>query len=437
MTTRLPQEVYEELGFTHEQFEKAMAMVQELGSNRAADKAMGLSSGTVARWARAWLLASRALEENPQADPREILAGLKLSRRVNPGGLAEQGNLAGMSDPDSPEAMEALEAFRRGAGLAPTGQTATPPGRGLTESQELGEGDGLAQITPATAAETPPAGGSATPPMAGLLDGLSARPRRTQRFGASDTAAIPRSLTGQTEASLNGGGLDPVTTLQAGLGPREQQDRAEDDVGQRANGALIASLQASVDAIGRNLIKPDAVASLIEQVRRDIADLSQLTQQGLTGHDQKAMAIQQRLETLVQGLQALSDVSAQWSAFDSQFGEGLRSKLEPASAMLRQVIEQYAGFAEQIQQLQLGQQQGIEQSDPNHLINRVETLIGQVDLLARASDLGLVREQLTGLRGLLESAPLASSGGASSTLGADAAQVQQLVAALDARLEQY
>ncbi|NDG55436.1 MAG: hypothetical protein EBX56_05700, partial [Betaproteobacteria bacterium] len=412
-------------------------MVQELGSNRAADKAMGLSSGTVARWARAWLLASRALEENPQADPREILAGLKLSRRVNPGGLAEQGNLAGMSDPDSPEAMEALEAFRRGAGLAPTGQTATPPGRGLTESQELGEGDGLAQITPATAAETPPAGGSATPPMAGLLDGLSARPRRTQRFGASDTAAIPRSLTGQTEASLNGGGLDPVTTLQAGLGPREQQDRAEDDVGQRANGALIASLQASVDAIGRNLIKPDAVASLIEQVRRDIADLSQLTQQGLTGHDQKAMAIQQRLETLVQGLQALSDVSAQWSAFDSQFGEGLRSKLEPASAMLRQVIEQYAGFAEQIQQLQLGQQQGIEQSDPNHLINRVETLIGQVDLLARASDLGLVREQLTGLRGLLESAPLASSGGAASTLGADAAQVQQLVAALDARLEQY
>ncbi|NBU67951.1 MAG: hypothetical protein EBS52_12040, partial [Betaproteobacteria bacterium] len=187
-----------------------------------------------------------------------------------------------------------------------------------------------------------------------------------------------------------------------------QQDRAEDDVGQRANGALIASLQASVDAIGRNLIKPDAVASLIEQVRRDIADLSQLTQQGLTGHDQKAMAIQQRLETLVQGLQALSDVSAQWSAFDSQFGEGLRSKLEPASAMLRQVIEQYAGFAEQIQQLQLGQQQGIEQSDPNHLINRVETLIGQ-----------------------------ASSGGAASTLGADAAQVQQLVAALDARLEQY
>ncbi|NCU98701.1 MAG: hypothetical protein EBV62_08005, partial [Betaproteobacteria bacterium] len=69
MTTRLPQEVYEELGFTHEQFEKAMAMVQELGSNRAADKALGLSSGTVARWARAWLLASRALEENPQADP--------------------------------------------------------------------------------------------------------------------------------------------------------------------------------------------------------------------------------------------------------------------------------------------------------------------------------------------------------------------------------
>jgi hypothetical protein len=94
MTTRLPQEVYEELGFTHEQFEKAMAMVQELGSNRAADRAMGLSSGTVARWARAWLLASRALEENPQADPREILAGLKLSRRSVLGSLPETGNTA-------------------------------------------------------------------------------------------------------------------------------------------------------------------------------------------------------------------------------------------------------------------------------------------------------------------------------------------------------
>ncbi|NCX62714.1 MAG: hypothetical protein EBW84_08290, partial [Betaproteobacteria bacterium] len=140
MTTRLPQEVYEELGFTHEQFEKAMAMVQELGSNRAADKAMGLSSGTVARWARAWLLASRALEENPQADPREILAGLKLSRRVNPGGLAEQGNLAGMSDPDSPEAIEALEAFRRGAGLASSGQSGILAARRLSEPQDLADG---------------------------------------------------------------------------------------------------------------------------------------------------------------------------------------------------------------------------------------------------------------------------------------------------------
>ena len=100
MTTRLPQEVYEELGFTHEQFEKAMAMVQELGSNRAADRAMGLSSGTVARWARAWLLASRALEENPQADPREILAGLKLSRRSVLGSLPETGNTAVMAEPD-------------------------------------------------------------------------------------------------------------------------------------------------------------------------------------------------------------------------------------------------------------------------------------------------------------------------------------------------
>ena len=440
MTTRLPQEIYEELGFTHEQFENAMAMVQELGSNRAADRAMGLSSGTVARWARAWLLASRALEENPQADPREILAGLKLSRRSALGSLSEASNPAGMADPDSPEAMEALQAFRRGAGLAPSASSpsAAPGSSSTTGTNVAGSGEAESNSAPTanpqfSSSPMPAVGPSGSVPMGGLLDGLSARTRRTQRVGA-EPPIIPRSLAGQAEASASTG-AEGFAVLRDSLATRESSTRQ----GEVSNidPAMLTSLQASVDAIGRDLLKPDAVAGLVDQVRHDIAELSQLTQQGLASNDQQAITTQQRLEALAQSLQALTQLTAKWSAFDGQFGEGLKSSLEPANAMLRQVIEQYAGFASQIQQIQEAQRQGIQQSDPDLLASRVESLLGQVDLLARAADLGLVREQLANLQQLLQSATLASSGGQASALGSESVQVQQLVATMDARLEQH
>ena len=440
MTTRLPQEIYEELGFTHEQFENAMAMVQELGSNRAADRAMGLSSGTVARWARAWLLASRALEENPQADPREILAGLKLSRRSALGSLSEASNPAGMADPDSPEAMEALQAFRRGAGLVPSASSpsAAPGSSSTTGTNVAGSGGAESNSAPTanpqfSSSPMPAVGPSGSVPMGGLLDGLSARTRRTQRVGA-EPPIIPRSLAGQVEASASTG-AEGFGVIRDSLATRESSTRQ----GEVSNidPAMLTSLQASVDAIGRDLLKPDAVAGLVDQVRHDIAELSQLTQQGLASNDQQAITTQQRLEALAQSLQALTQLTAKWSAFDGQFGEGLKSSLEPANAMLRQVIEQYAGFASQIQQIQEAQRQGIQQSDPDLLASRVESLLGQVDLLARAADLGLVREQLANLQQLLQSATLASSGGQASALGSESVQVQQLVATMDARLEQH
>lgn len=440
MTTRLPQEIYEELGFTHEQFENAMAMVQELGSNRAADRAMGLSSGTVARWARAWLLASRALEENPQADPREILAGLKLSRRSALGSFSEASNPAGMADPDSPEAMEALQAFRRGAGLAPSASSpsAAPGSSSTTGTNVAGSGEAESNSAPTanpqfSSSPMPAVGPSGSVPMGGLLDGLSARTRRTQRVGA-EPPIIPRSLAGQVEASASTG-AEGFGVIRDSLATRESSTRQ----GEVSNidPAMLTSLQASVDAIGRDLLKPDAVAGLVDQVRHDIAELSQLTQQGLASNDQQAITTQQRLEALAQSLQALTQLTAKWSAFDGQFGEGLKSSLEPANAMLRQVIEQYAGFASQIQQIQEAQRQGIQQSDPDLLASRVESLLGQVDLLARAADLGLVREQLANLQQLLQSATLASSGGLASALGSESVQVQQLVATMDARLEQH
>jgi DNA repair exonuclease SbcCD ATPase subunit len=439
MTTRLPQEVYEELGFTHEQFEKAMAMVQELGSNRAADRAMGLSSGTVARWARAWLLASRALEENPQADPREILAGLKLSRRTNLSGTAELNPLAGMAEPDSPEALEALQAFRRGAGLAQDAQATAGPAANFPGQAQTSQGSPNPPDISAsdTAALSPsPPGGST--PMAGLLDGLSARSRRVQRLGASEPPNIPRSLTGAAESTAPIFGDERSSPLNEGASSRNNTDRtvATNGAGLIDSG-LIASLQASVDAMGRDLLKPDAMAGLIDQVRRDIADLAQLTQQGLANNDQQALSTQQRLEALSQSLGALSEMSENWARFDRQFGEDLKASLEPANAILQQVIAQHAGFATQIQQLQENQREGLQQTDPDRLANRLDALVDQVDLLARAADLGLVREQLASLQQLLQSAPLASSGGQMSSLGSDSAQVQQLVSAMDARLEQH
>ncbi len=269
--------------------------------------------------------------------------------------------------------------------------------------------------------------------MGGLLDGLSARTRRTQRVGA-EPPIIPRSLAGQAEASASTG-AEGFGVLRDSLATRESSTRQ----GEVSNidPAMLTSLQASVDAIGRDLLKPDAVAGLVDQVRHDIAELSQLTQQGLASNDQQAITTQQRLEALAQSLQALTQLTAKWSAFDGQFGEGLKSSLEPANAMLRQVIEQYAGFASQIQQIQEAQRQGIQQSDPDLLASRVESLLGQVDLLARAADLGLVREQLANLQQLLQSATLASSGGQASALGSESVQVQQLVATMDARLEQH
>ena len=449
MTTRLPQEVYEELGFTHEQFEKAMAMVQELGSNRAADKAMGLSSGTVARWARAWLLASRALEENPQADPREILAGLKLSRRANVGGLQDPGNASAMVDPDSPQAMEALQAFRRGAGLPSGAQELTPSDTAASQPNQSAT-DAIADQSRIAAGALPEAippssvAASGNPPITGLLDGLSARSRRTQRFGGAEPANIPRSLTGATEGGIVPALDEGLNVLRESLSIRDTsadtrglQTPSQQPASNGLDLSVVSSLQAAVEAIGRDSLKPDAMAGLIDQVRRDIADLSQLTQQGLASNDQQAVQTQSRLEALAQSFQALSEMASQWSRFDNQFGEGLRASLEPASMLLRQIIDQHAGFATQIQQLQESQKQELQQIDPHHVSNRLDSLIGQLDLLARAADLSLVRDQLSSLQQILQSAPLASSGGQVSSLGADAAQVQQLMMAMDARLEQY
>ncbi|NDG35650.1 MAG: hypothetical protein EBX57_10550, partial [Betaproteobacteria bacterium] len=69
---RLPGQVYRKLGFTHEEFEKAMVLVQQLGSNQAADQAMSLEPGTVAKWAKEWIKAQRETVQTQMPDAEAL-----------------------------------------------------------------------------------------------------------------------------------------------------------------------------------------------------------------------------------------------------------------------------------------------------------------------------------------------------------------------------
>lgn len=137
---RLPGQVYRKLGFTHEEFEKAMVLVQQLGSNQAADQAMSLEPGTVAKWAKEWIKAQRETVQTQMPDaealsPFELESGSEPSRPsrnayryskrsgARSGSAAASVSRADESELDDAEA--ALQAFRRGAELR--GSRVVPP----------------------------------------------------------------------------------------------------------------------------------------------------------------------------------------------------------------------------------------------------------------------------------------------------------------------
>ncbi len=76
---RLPSQAYQRLGFTHEQFEQAMMLVQQLGSNQAADQAMSLPPGTVAKWAKEWIKVQRETEhEEDSANQSAVVLDVQI-----------------------------------------------------------------------------------------------------------------------------------------------------------------------------------------------------------------------------------------------------------------------------------------------------------------------------------------------------------------------
>lgn len=128
---RLPSHMYESLGFSHEQFEQAMLLVQQLGSNQAADREMALAPGTVARWAKEWIKAQRAyehlqdnegsttmdlgrqLEREDDTQLRQSRNSLRQNRRAAIVGRSRAE--LDLAEPGYEDAEEALQAFRKGA----------------------------------------------------------------------------------------------------------------------------------------------------------------------------------------------------------------------------------------------------------------------------------------------------------------------------------
>ena len=136
---RLPEDVYLKLGFSHDQFEQAMLLVQQLGSNQAADQAMGLPQGTVARWAKLWIKAQHAdgrgvLDDGDElgaedptdaareashgsasGSPRESTPSID-SWRDREGSALRPRSARSADRRELDDSEDALRAFRRGAG---------------------------------------------------------------------------------------------------------------------------------------------------------------------------------------------------------------------------------------------------------------------------------------------------------------------------------
>lgn len=129
---QLPSHVYDSLGFSHAEFERAMLLVQQLGSNQAADQAMSLAPGTVAKWAKEWIKAQREFERSEAYFDASNASGLALfpskddglSQRSSRQSLRSgRRSAAGprsrpesrLEDADFEGEEDALQAFRRGA----------------------------------------------------------------------------------------------------------------------------------------------------------------------------------------------------------------------------------------------------------------------------------------------------------------------------------
>lgn len=130
---RLPSQAYQRLGFTHEEFEQAMMLVQQLGSNQAADQAMSLPPGTVAKWAKEWIRVQRETEhEQAQDQANQSAAVLDVQileqhgtsrssrshdRQIKRTSRSSSAVVGSRIDEEFEDAEAALQAFRRGAEL--------------------------------------------------------------------------------------------------------------------------------------------------------------------------------------------------------------------------------------------------------------------------------------------------------------------------------
>lgn len=338
---RLPDEVYLRLGFGHDQFEQAMLLVQQLGSNQAADQAMGLPQGTVARWAKLWIKAQNAEGNGSLGDDGEF--GATSARSISqdtPEGVS-QGDLR-----DEPWAGET----RWGT----TEHSSRPRIRSDAERQNLDDTEDA---------------------LRAFRRGAGARSGLSRLVSSPATESMPSA---SREASRSPGG---ELVQPANRGP--MRFRAGESVTSSPRESALPVAGESMDTARRM------------RAQSPLPDRTTL--------EQRSLALS-RLDEVAQGLRKLSEVSERAVAQPrSSSDEEIRATLKLASSMMEFMAKQQEQFLERIQGLEDAQRQILERADPGLALgSRVDELTRAVNALSTMDQVVRVREEVAELRDLLE-----------------------------------
>jgi hypothetical protein len=338
---RLPEEVYLRLGFSHDQFEQAMLLVQQLGSNQAADRAMGLPEGTVARWAKLWIKAQNPEGNGSLDDDGEF--GTNSARGISQD--VPEGVLHGALR-DEPLAGEA----RWGA----TEPSNRPRARSDVERRDFDDTE----------------------------DAL-----RAFRLGVGARSGLSRLVSTATAESI------PSSSEEALWPPAREfvQPAKRESMRSRAGESASSPLRGS---------SPSVASESMDTARRRPAH-SPLPDS--TTLEQRSLALS-RLDEVAQGLRKLSEVSERAVAQPkSASDEEIRATLKLASSMMEFMAKQQEQFFERIQGLEDAQRQVLERADPGlSLGSRVDELTRAVNALSTMDQVVRVREEVAELRDLLE-----------------------------------
>lgn len=435
---RLPENVYLRLGFSHEQFEQAMLLVQQLGSNQAADQAMSLPQGTVARWAKLWIKAQNAAggaaPHDDNDDTKEPSGG---GSQAIPGNGArdflweeqhsdtpsekrgEQTGRPAVQVPardDIDDADDALRAFRRGAGArSGLSRFAASILRNAPAGQQLAGSRSGEQTQTARVAHNEGIASTLNLPDSLLVPGAAHGAGDRGVANASVTPAFLREDSSVREGPLGRDGREESAGGNLGKGPagRDALDRPDprDAYGWRAARSP-GDLRGTRDSGASRELPPRSSSATPSRqafgdVGRDPPNPAQspppLPSADASTLEQRSLALS-RLDEVAQGLRKLSDVSERAMLGQRSSGdEDIRAMLKLATSMMEFMAKQQEQFLERIQGLEDAQRQVLGRGDPSEaLSSRIDELGRAVHAVGTMDQVVRIREEVTGLRDLLE-----------------------------------